>query len=168
MQPAQGFTSTITVAVLALWLLSSWNKGLDIGSEKSVSSTSASEHVLRSGSWEGSVRLCPQPHWLRQSFSEGLAVLMWLCACLEGNGMCFVLCWWKLLWDFSKSLSKGTEVKLITPFSKTFVALICIYSANKPLKVNVKEFLIHQKLFNSLWKSLTSFLRRKSCWFCTH
>lgn len=67
-----------------------------------------------------------------------------------------------------KRVSEGTEVKLITPFSKVFVALICIYSANKLLKPYVKQYLIHWKLFNSPWTFLTSFLRRESCPLCTH
>lgn len=58
-----------------------------------------------------------------------------------------------------KRVSEGGEVKLITPFSKAFVALLCIYSGNKLLKPYVKQYLIHRELFNSPWKSLTSFLR---------
>lgn len=67
-----------------------------------------------------------------------------------------------------KRVSEGTEVKLITPFSKVFVALTWIYSANKLLKPYVKQYLIHRKLFNSPWESLTSFLGRESCLLCTH
>lgn len=46
--------------------------------------TSVSKH-LRSGWLEGSIRLHPQPHLLKQSCSEGLVGFMCLHCCLKGR-----------------------------------------------------------------------------------
>lgn len=93
-------------------------------------------------------------------------LLGWCGCCVVSKGMvCVLFCAGEHCYQISPERecrnSEGAEVKLIAPFSKVFVALICIYSANKLLKPYVKQYLIHWKLFNSSWKSLTWFLRKR-------